>query len=162
MIGEGGRGADRLAVDAAEAGARGGFRRGRLDAGAERGQAKHAFDLGGDRPRCAPRAAARAIGFGKRHLLEGGAAQATPRHQERDRFDQVGFAGAIRPGEHDEIGADVEARRVIAAEVGQRQAAERGGGHGVALKQPCLGLKSAWVRSGPRDDKRYTRIGIRT
>ena len=45
MVGEGGRRADRLAVDAAEAGARRGLRRGRLDAGAERGEAEHAFDL---------------------------------------------------------------------------------------------------------------------
>src|SRR4029079_3678351 len=90
------------------------------------------------------------------------ATQAPARHQERDRLDQIGFAGAVWPGEHDETGPDVEVRRVVAAEVGQRQAAERGGGHGVALKQRRLGLKAAWVSSGPSSDKRYTRIGMRT
>ena len=43
MVGEGRRRADRLAVDAAQAGAARGVRRGRLDTGAERGEAEHAF-----------------------------------------------------------------------------------------------------------------------
>ena len=93
-------------------------RRGRLDAGAERGEAEHAFDLRRRPPRTpSPSENATSSSVARRRPAAG--------HQERDRLDQVGLAGAVRPGEHDEAPADVEARRVVAAEVGQRQAADR-------------------------------------
>ena len=60
----------------------------RLDAGAERGKAEHALDLGRDRPG--------AVAFGEGDFVERGAAQAASGRQERDRLDQVGLAGAVR------------------------------------------------------------------
>ena len=74
--------------------ARRGLRRRRLDAGAERREAERAFDLGRDRPG--------AVAFGERDLLERGAAQAAARRQKRDRLDQIGLAGAVRPDQHDQ------------------------------------------------------------
>ncbi len=121
VIGEGRRRANRLAIDAAGPRARRVVRGRGLDTGAERGEAKHALDLGCDRPG--------AVALGKRYLLESGAAQAPSRDQEGDRFDQIGLAGAVRSGQHHEIGRDLDTGRVVAAEVGQRQAADQGGGH---------------------------------
>ena len=117
MIGEIRRRADRLAVDPAEPRPPGVLAGRRLDAGAESCEPEHALDLGGHRPG--------AVALGERHLVERGAAQATPRRQKRDRLDQVGLAGAVRPGQHHEVAADLQARRVVAAEVGQGQAADQ-------------------------------------
>ena len=65
----------------------------RLDAGAERGEPERALDVGRHRPR--------AVAFREGDLLERGAAQPAPGRQERDRLDQVGLAGAVRPDQHD-------------------------------------------------------------
>jgi len=132
VIGErGGRG-DRLAIDPALPRARGAFRSRRLDAGPERGKPEHAFDLGGYRPG--------AVALGESDLFQGGAAQAAARHQKRHCLDQVGLAGAIGAGQHDEIGGGFEVRRVVAAEIAQRQAADRSGGHGSMLLAAMAGL----------------------
>ena len=69
------------------------LRGGRLDAGAERREAERAFDLGGDRPG--------AVALGERDLVERRAAQAAAGRQKRDRLDQIGLAGAVRPDQHD-------------------------------------------------------------
>ena len=91
----------------------------RIDAGAERGQAEHAFDLGRHRPG--------AVAFGERQFFHGGAAQAAAGRQQRDRLDQIGLAGAIGPGQHHRAGpAKLDLRGVIAAEIGERQAADEG------------------------------------
>ena len=60
-----------------------------LDAGAERGKPERALDFGGHGPG--------AVAFMERHFFEGGAAQAAAWSEKRDRLDQIGLAGAIRP-----------------------------------------------------------------
>ena len=122
VVGEGGGGGNRLAIDAALARGGRGIARRRLDAGSERRQAERAFDVARQRPG--------AVAFRERQFVKRGAAQATSRRQERDRFDQIGLAGAVRSRQHDQRCADVDLRGVIAAEIRQRQAADAGGGHG--------------------------------
>jgi hypothetical protein len=128
MVGKSGGGADRVAVDAALPGRRKLLADGRIDAGAERGKPEHALDLGRNSPA--------AIAFGKGELLDSGAAQAAARRQQRDRLDQVGFAGAIRAGEHHRARGDkLNLRGVIAAEVGEGEAAQISGGHAETSSQ---------------------------
>ena len=97
MIAEGGGGTDRLAVDPAAPAGRRAFAAGRVDAGAERGEAERAFDLGGHRP------GAVALDIGD--VVERGAAQAAAGRQKRDRLDAVGLAGAVRPDQHHHVAA---------------------------------------------------------
>src|SRR5579885_977765 len=147
MVGEGcGRG-DRLAIDAtfaldyAVAGRP-------LDAGAKGCESERAVDLGGDGPRAVP--------FAESDLIESGPAQSTPWGKERDRFDQVGFAGAV-----------LERRRMIVAEIRDRQAAK----HPRNRSQLSLGGQSAKIGASAaiptfeisdREDGLQTRIGIST
>ena len=65
----------------------------RLDAGAERREPERALDLGRHRPG--------AVALAEGDLVERGAAQAAPGREQRDRFEQVGLAGAVRADEHD-------------------------------------------------------------
>jgi len=59
-----------------------------------------------------------------------GAAQAAAGRQQRDRLDQIGLAGAVRPCENHRFrSVEQNLRGVIAAEIGQRHAVDEGGGH---------------------------------
>ena len=93
MVGEGGRRTDRLSVDPAGARRRPHRPSGALDAGAERREPECAFDFGGNRPG--------AVAFAERHIIERGTAQAAAGREKRDRLDQIGLAGAVRPDQHD-------------------------------------------------------------
>ena len=94
----------------------------RLDAGAERREAERAFDL----DRRGPGAVALAEG----DFVERRAAQAAAGHEERNGFEEVGLAGAVRPDQHHHVARDLDLRRAIAAEIGELQAVQAGGGHG--------------------------------
>ena len=120
VIGEGRGGADRLPVDAALA--QRAFLGAGLDAGAERRQPERAFDLGRHRPR----AVALIVG----DIVERRAAQAASGRQKRDRLDAIGLAGAVRADQHHRPVRSMDARGAVAAEIGQRQAADQGGGMG--------------------------------
>ena len=115
VIGEGSSGGNRLAVDPALAGNRRFLRDGPLDAAAECRKAKRAFKIRSDRPR--------SVAFGKRDLVERRAPQPASRRKKRDRFDQIGLAGAVRPHQHDHLRIDAEACGAIAAETRQREPA---------------------------------------
>src|SRR5262249_46521083 len=58
-----------------------------------------------------------------------GAPQSAPRAQERNRLDKVGFAGAVRPDQHDRPRPDPDFCGAVVAEIRQGQAADAGGGH---------------------------------
>jgi len=60
-------------------------------------------------------------------LLEGGAAKPPPGREKRDRFEQVGLAGAVRADQHHRAVADRQRCGVIAAEIREGQAADAGG-----------------------------------
>jgi hypothetical protein len=122
MIAERGGRTHRLAVDpAAPAGGSGLIGR-RIDAGAERGEADLAFNLGGDGPR--------AVALDVGDVVQRGAAQPAAGGEEGDCFEAIGLAGAVRPDQHDHVAARVERRRAIIAKVGEGQAMDAGGGHG--------------------------------
>ena len=121
VVGKRRGGGNRLAVDPALARGRRDVAGRRFDAGSERRETERALDVARRRPG--------AVTFGKRQLVERRAAQAAPGRQQRDRFDQIGLAGAVRSRQHHQRRADVDLRRVVAAEVAQRQAADAGGGH---------------------------------
>jgi hypothetical protein len=126
VIGEGAGGGHRLAIDAALAGDGDVLVGRRLDAGAERRQAKRAFDIGCHRPG--------AVAFHEGDLGEGGASQPAPGCEKRYGFNQVGLARAIRSDQHHQIGGNVDLRGLIAAEVIECEAADAGGGHGRTRK----------------------------
>ncbi len=121
VVGKRRGGGNRLAIDAALARGRHDVAGRRFDAGSERCETEGALDVARRRPG--------AVTFGKRQLVERRASQAAPGRQQRDRFDQIGLAGAVRSRQHHERRADVDLRRVIAAEIAQRQAADAGGSH---------------------------------
>ena len=81
------------------------------------------------------------------------AAQPAPRRQKRDGFEQIGFAGAIWPGQHDRAGVERQPRRGIIAEIGQRQAGHadaaprRHGGRGTGAPTGflCLGQHANYM-----------------
>ena len=106
--------AHRTAVDAHHAASLGPRR-----AGAHRHGAAQAFDAGGDRPAGAGSGAAAA------QIAKPGAAQAGARRQQRERFEEIGLAGAVGPGEHHRarVGRQLDAGET--AEVGQRQPRNR-------------------------------------
>ena len=114
MIGERGR-RHRFAVDAAFARDVLVIRR-RFDAGAQHGDAKAAFDFRRYRPR--------SVALAESHFFHRRVAQAAAGAEDGDRFQHVGLAGAVRANQHDRSIADVDACRVVAAEVGQGQAAD--------------------------------------
>ncbi len=95
----------------------------RLDPGSQRCKAERAFDFGSDRPG--------AVALGKCDLVECGAAQATARGEERDRFDQIGLARAVRPDEHSELRIDGKRCRAIAADICEIELANACRGHEV-------------------------------
>ena len=114
--------ADAFAVDAAFAERRGFLAGRRIDAGAKRGKPQHAFDFGRHCPG--------AVAFRKGEFFHGGASQSAAGREQGDRLDQIGLAGAVRPGENHRPGSvEQNLRGVIAAEIGQRQALDEGGGH---------------------------------
>ena len=105
-------------------------RGGRLDAGAERREPERAFELGRRPPRTpSPSANATSSSVARR--------SPRPGREKRDRLEQIGLAGAVRADQHDRLVARrSSARRAIAAEIRQRQAADAGGGsHGVPIVQ---------------------------
>ena len=122
MVGERRCRSRRLAVDAVFADRRRVGVRRRLDAGTERREAERAVDLGRDRPG--------AVALIESELAHVGAAQPAARREQRDRFEEVRLAGAVRPDQHDEIAANCDIRRVVAAEIGKRQSADAGFHHG--------------------------------
>src|SRR5262249_20266570 len=92
-------------------------------------------------------------------------------------FDQIGLAGAIGAREHHRSGSvERDLRGVIAAEVGQPQTSNKGGGHRYSSCRPAPDIKSSGIaqyqrRRWPgqaRPSKMqtrfavYTRIGIST
>src|SRR5215218_3564724 len=121
VIGKGGRGCGRLAVDPA-------FARERLfaavahrDSRAERGQPEHALDLGGSGPR--------SVAFAEGNFVEGCASQATAGGEKGDGLDEVGLARPIGADQHDGPGCRLHAGGAIAAKVCERETANEGGGH---------------------------------
>ena len=148
MIGKGRGRRDRLPVDPVFALARGVILDGALDAGAKRGEPQRALDFGGDRPR--------AVAFAKRDLVERRSPQAAAGRKEGNRFDQIGFAGAVRPDQHDRFRVGFERGRVVIAEIGQRQV---GGSSGF---QQSGDRESAPIPDSLIPDPRQTRIGIST
>ena len=115
VIGEGCGRADRLAVNPALALDHDAVLGRPFDAGTERRQAQRALDLGGDRPR--------AVALAECDFLERGAAQTAAGREEGNGLDQIGFAGAIGTDQHDGLRADLERRRVVVAEISQREPA---------------------------------------
>src|SRR5207244_8768104 len=94
----------------------------RIDAGAKRGKAEHALDFARNGPR--------AVAFGKSEFFHGGAAHSAAWREQRDCLDQIGFAGTVLTGENHRARAiEQNLRRVIAAEIGQRETADKGGSH---------------------------------
>jgi hypothetical protein len=59
------------------------------------------------------------------HFLEPRAAQPAPRRKQRDRLQQVRLSGAVRAGQHDRPGVEVELGALIAAKAGQPKPANR-------------------------------------
>src|SRR5947209_18658913 len=110
---------------------------GRLDAGSERRQAQRTLDLRRDRPG--------AVTLRKGDILQRRAAQAASGRQQRDRLDQIGLAGAVRPDQQHRPGADLDLRGVIAAEIGQGQATDSSGGHGRWFDAGYAGWWNPWV-----------------
>ncbi len=116
--------AGRLAIDADHAA----FAAGSIPAGADADSAAARLDGRRDSP--APsaglgRATGQARGL-KAHvapidLAEPGMAQAAPRRQKRHRFQQVGLAGAVRPGHHHRPRVEIEPGRAVIAKIGQHQ-----------------------------------------
>ncbi len=138
MVAERGGGIDRLAVDPAAPHRRGVLGGSRVDPGAERGQPQRALDLGRHRPG----AVALVVG----QILQGGAAQPAPRRQQRNRLQAIGLAGAVGAHQHHQVGGRAHARRAVAAEMCQGEAADAGSGHGLELARsisrharPCAG-----------------------
>ena len=75
-------------------------------------------------------------------------AQAAPGGQERDRLEQVGLAGAVRPGQHHRPCLDLEPRPGVAPEIDQREPA-----HGEARRL---------ARPSVEGERHQTRMGIST
>ena len=147
---------DRFTIDPADAvtdGAVFGFA---LDAGAERSEPQRAFDFGGDSPGT--------VTLLECHFLKRGAAQAATGGEKRDRFDQVGFAGAIRPVERDDAAVGLKRRRVVVAEIGQGQAADTDHRRSdIGGRTSDIGIRIAISDLRfPSSDLRHTRIGIST
>ena len=106
----------------------------RVDAGAKRGKAAFALDLGGDRPR--------AIALIVGNVFERGAAQSASRRQKRDGFKTVGLARAVRPDQRDEIAGRMQARRAVITEMREAETQDTGDGHDAdagALPSPLVG-----------------------
>ena len=119
MIGEGGRGTHRLAIDPAFALSVRAIVGRALDAGAERCKPERALDLGGHRPG--------AVAFLEGHFVQRRTAQPASGREKRNRLDQVGFAGAVRSAQHDRPGvAGLNRHTPVVAEIAQRQAADEG------------------------------------
>ena len=56
-------------------------------------------------------------------LAQAGAAQSPPGRQKRDRFQQIGLAGAVRSGQHHRPRIGLEPQARIAAKIDQREPA---------------------------------------
>jgi hypothetical protein len=81
-------------------------------------------------------------------LAEPRPAQAAARREKRDRFQQIGLAGAVRAGQHDRPRIGFEPQTGIAAKVGERDPA-----HGEPRRRP---------RPAVQRERHQTRIGIST
>ena len=123
MVGKGRRRRDRLAIDPVFTRRRAVIEWRALDTGAEGGEPKRALDLGGNGPRGIAGTVA-AIALLEGHFFERGAAKTPAWGQKRDRLDQVGLAGAVRPNQYDRPLVGFERGRAIVAEIAQRQAAD--------------------------------------
>ena len=82
----------------------------------------------------------------KRRALPGRAPQSAAGRKQRNRFDQVGLAGAVGAGEHHRPGTlEKNLRGVIAAEIGERQSSDEGGGHWLCFRA-CAATVSSLTR----------------
>ena len=135
MIREGGRRSDGLAVDAAAPRCRAVLAGRCLDAGPEGDETERALDLRRHRPGAAAAIVVVAAAMGD--VVQRRPAQAAPGPEKRDRLDEVGLAGAVGADQHDGVTVERDTGGAIAAEVGQRQAADAGGGHGDVLLVPA-------------------------
>ena len=120
VVGERGGRRHRLAIDAALARRLDDIAGRGLDPGAERREAERTIDIRRHRPGT--------VAFREGDIVERGAPQSPSRRQERDRLDEVGLAGAVRPDQHRRRRANLDLRGVVAAKIRQRQAADAGGG----------------------------------
>ncbi len=126
---------------------------GGLQSGADGKPPVRRIDRGGDRPGRGVRLlAARAAA----DFLETGPTQTAARRQEGQRLQEIGLARTVGADQHDGLGAAIEAKLAIVAEIGQAELAHgkdgrRSAGCGVGREG-----KSADRR------RRHTRIGMST
>src|SRR5690606_34276634 len=91
-----------------------------------------------------------------RDLCIGRATQPASRRKQRDRFEQVGLAGAVLTREHDHARPEVERKRGVVAEIRKRQPAdEHRTGAGLFWRRRHVTGSTSFVAA-------YTRIGIST
>src|SRR5262249_42325392 len=92
-----------------------------------------------------------------RQFVVGGTAQALPRGEQRQGFEQVGLAGAVGPGEHDRASAYLERQFGIVAKVGELETLH---------PQTVMLQHRPQLEGGARDryasHPHHTRIGINT
>ena len=123
VFGQDGLGPLGLAIDMHQAF----FRVARLSGGKPRADIRFTV-WAGDRRRHGPGPGARGrflAGIAAGGFRQAGAAQAATRNQKRQGFEDVGLARAVGPGQHDRPLGHVKPQRGIAAEVAQRQPANR-------------------------------------
>jgi hypothetical protein len=128
MVGKRRGRAGRLAVNAALTGEHRAFARRRFNAGAEGGKPERALHLRRHRPG--------AVAFVEGDLIEGGASQTATGREKRDRLQDIRFACAVGSCEGDEITRNRHARRAIAAEIREHEAADAGGDHETPMSSP--------------------------
>src|SRR5262245_32661099 len=121
--------------------------RARGKAGADLDLVTARYDPGGDGE------AARAVFAAK--LVIGAPAQAMSRAEQRDRFEQIGLAGAVLAHEHDRPRVELKLGPRIVAEVGEFQAANEEQGLGRVARDRLNCPLSLAVSL-------HTRIGIST
>ena len=65
-----------------------------------------------------------------------GAPQAAAGREKRNRLEEIGLARAVGAHESDEVAGSRQARRAIAAEIREHEAADAGGGHEAPMSSP--------------------------
>ena len=81
-------------------------------------------------------------------IAQAGAAQSSPGRQKRDRFEQVGFAGAVRSGQDHRPRINLKPQVRIAAEINQRETADSD--------------TRRLIRRAMQGERHQTRMGIST
>ena len=142
-----------LAVDAHDAAAApAGLRAGRA-AGADVDAAVLRAQVRGNRP-------ARFADLGQ--LLVGCAAQALAGREQRQRLQQIGLAGAVRPAQHDGLRSDAEGEAGVVAEGGEMQPLDPRAGRGRAAYGLLGKFNMSDIGHLARSDPAQTRIGMST